>query len=170
MIQQNKTNIIFHITVKLIVLTILTIACSSCGPRMKEQISIQPYKSKMPESPKNTIPFKALPGSTALKSPKAAEETTSKVSKLDDGRIFYGYYCRMCHGVKGDGNGLVGESYVPKPADLSQPAVQKLSDDELTNRMIHGPGHDPVMQQTVPLERRKSIIMYIRTFGANKTD
>lgn len=150
-------------------LIILTAACSSCGPRMKEQISIQPYRGKVPDVPKNTIPFKTLLGSINPQKSKQ-EKPISKASQLDDGRIFYGYYCRMCHGAKGDGNGPVGESYVPKPADLSQPAIQKLTDDELSYHMLHGPGHDPVMKQTVPLERRKSIIMYIRSFGSKKAD
>ncbi|MHB1458658.1 MAG: c-type cytochrome [Armatimonadota bacterium] len=94
-------------------------------------------------------------------------KVVSKSSQVDDGRIFYGYYCRMCHGVQGDGNGPVGESYVPKPADLSQPAIRKLTDDELTRRMLHGRGHDPVMEQTVPLERRKPIVEYVRTLSTD---
>ena len=165
--QTNRLRI-FHIAAGLAAMVILTVGCSSCGPRMREQISIQPYRGKMPDAPKGTIPFKALRGSKNSPKTDANVKAVSKASQVDDGHIFYGYYCRMCHGVKGDGNGPVGESYVPKPADLSQPAIRKLPDDELSRRMLHGLGHDPVMEQTVPIERRKPIVGYIRTFGADR--
>jgi mono/diheme cytochrome c family protein len=87
---------------------------------------------------------------------------------IRNGRTYYGYYCLMCHGEKGDGNGPVGESYDPKPADLTSPKYAKLNDGQLLNRMLHGEGHDPVMAQTVQPEHRWPLLLYVRTLTKKK--
>lgn len=82
---------------------------------------------------------------------------------LKNGRIYYGYYCLMCHGDNGDGNGPVGQSYVPKPADLRSEAVRSMTDGQLYLAMLMGEGHEPVMIQTVAPAHRWPLVMYLRT-------
>lgn len=146
------------------VLTV-TALCASCGPRMREQISIQPYRQAMPTAPRGAVPIQGRLESLAAKRPVSSRQ---RPELLDDGRIFYGYYCKMCHGAKGDGNGPVGESFVPKPADLTSPTIRGLTDDALYRRMLHGVGHDPVMSQTVLLEHRRPIVLYVRSLSGRK--
>ena len=87
---------------------------------------------------------------------------------LENGRIYYGYYCLMCHGERGDGNGPVGESYDPKPIDLGSSAISVMTDGQIYLGMLTGPGHDSVIIQTVPPDQRWPLVMYVRTFSARK--
>jgi len=151
---------------KAIVALSVLVLCASCGPRMRNQISIQPYEQKMPIMPKGTVPVTGrLETASALESQSSKLSGSATPTTISDGRIYYGYYCAMCHGEKGDGNGPVGESYIPKPANLGSPTVAGMSDGQLLNSMIHGVGHDPVMNQTVLPAHRRPLIAYIRTFG-----
>jgi hypothetical protein len=118
----------------------------------------------MPEKPAGTTPttgrLVTLTAQQAklVKNPLSVNETS-----LANGKIYYGYYCLMCHGEKGDGNGPVGQGYVPKPTDL--PTLAKMSDGELYRRMLTGKGHDPVMSQTVQPDHRWPLVMYVRTLS-----
>jgi hypothetical protein len=137
--------------------------CTSCGPRMITQAADKPYKSRMPDIPVGTVPTtgRAATFEQAQSALKASPLPVSP-NTLDDGRVYYGYYCLMCHGENGDGNGPVGQSYVPKPTDLSSPTVARLTDAQLYSRMLHGEGHDPVMSQTVQTEHRWPLVLYVR--------
>ncbi|MBI2842320.1 MAG: cytochrome C [Armatimonadetes bacterium] len=139
--------------------------CASCGPHMNIQPSIQPYEREMPEMPAVTVPFTGRLETRTLEASQIVANPLSRTPEnLEKGRIYYGYYCRMCHGKEGDGHGPVGQSYVPKPADLSSPALAGLTAGELYYRMLYGTGHEPVMDQTVLPEHRWPLVMYVRTF------
>lgn len=147
----------------------MAVGCVSCGPRMREQISIKPYSRQMPAMPAGGVPTTGrLRTLTAAEAKNARNPLTVSAEVLDDGRIYYGYYCLMCHGATGDGNGPVGQSYVPEPTDLSSEAVRRLSDGQLYDRMLHGVGHDPVMSETVVPGHRWQIVAYVRTFSARR--
>jgi hypothetical protein len=150
--------------VRALVLGALACVCVSCGPRMITQVSEKPYKSRMPDMPTGTVPTTGrLATLTQTQSTLKTNPLPQTRETIDDGRIYYGYYCLMCHGGKGDGNGPVGQSYVPKPTDLTSSEVARLTDGQLYGRMLHGPGHDPVMAQTVLPEHRWPLVHYIRT-------
>jgi mono/diheme cytochrome c family protein len=102
---------------------------------------------------------------TAQQSALAANPLQPTSANVDNGRIYYGYYCLMCHGENGDGNGPVGQSYVPKPTDLSTTAVTGMTDGELYNAMLRGVGHDPVLIQTALPEHRWPLVLYVRKFS-----
>lgn len=152
-------------TVRIALVFATALTCASCGPRMREQISIQPFSRQMPLMPTGTVPTTSrLQTITAQQSKLKTNPMPKSQAVLDDGRIFYGYYCRQCHGANGDGNGPVGQSYVPEPADLSSSAVRKLNDGQFYAGMLHGVGHDPIMSQTVPLDQRWQTVAYARSF------
>ena len=66
----------------------------------------------------------------------------------------------------GKGQTPVGQSYDPRPADLSAASTQALPEGELYRRMLTGKGHEPVMKTTVPPERRWQIVDFVRTLQA----
>lgn len=140
------------------------LACASCGPHMDHQISIQPYERSMPAMPSGTVPTTGRIATVAARQAKLPSNPLPNTPEnLRRGRIYYSYYCLMCHGENGDGNGPVGQSYVPKPMDLTSPEAQKLSDSRLYASMLSGIGHDPVMKETVLPKHRWSIVLYLRT-------
>lgn len=147
------------------------IACillTSCGPRMRVQQSVQPFEQDMPAMPPASVPTTGRLDTHAREQSRLTSNPLAVTpANLRSGRVHYDYYCRACHGVKGDGNGPVGESYVPKPTDLRSAAVARMTDGELYYRMLHGAGHDPVMPHTVAPDQRWPIVMYVRSLGRN---
>lgn len=138
--------------------------CSSCGPHMDSQQSIHPYSAQMPSAPRGTVPTTGTDQSLIAQQSKLAENPLpASKTNLSNGKIYYGYYCQMCHGEKGDGNGPVGIAYVPKAADITSKKLSKLTDGEVYKRMLSGVGHDPVMSSTVPSDERWPLVMYVRS-------
>lgn len=145
---------------------VLALVCASCGPHMVEQASIHTYQRRMPSMPSGTAPIGGREASLTLrqsKLPKSPLPATQ--ANLEDGRVYYGYYCLMCHGEMGDGNGPVGVSYPVRPTDLSSTRVRGMSDGQLYYAMLHGLGHDPVMEETVLPEQRWALVIYLRTLA-----
>jgi hypothetical protein len=143
----------------------------SCFPRMRDQASIKPFEKEMPEVPANQVPF-AGPNPLPLTEAEAARLANPVKPTADTislGGIYYGYYCLMCHGQSGRGEGPVGQSYVPAPTDLTSPKMQGLADGALARAMVLGSGHEPVLESTVPLERRWYIIHYLRSLRASRS-
>jgi mono/diheme cytochrome c family protein len=140
--------------------------CSSCGPHMDEQPSIHAFEQTMPPMPANAVPTTGSPSSITAKQAKLKQNPLPASRRnLENGKIYYGYYCLTCHGEKGDGQGPVGVAYVPEAADLRSARVKSFSDGELYKKMLTGPGHDPVMQQTVFPDQRWPLVVYVRSLG-----
>jgi hypothetical protein len=142
----------------------------SCFPRMRDQPSIKPHERDLPEAPEHQVPWEspvAPPLSeaeaTAMQNPVSP---TGEAVSL--GRIYYGYYCLMCHGEKGNGEGPVGASYVPLPTDLTSVDVLGQPDGELARAMVMGRGHEPVLETTVSLEKRWYILHYMQKLAVEE--
>lgn len=145
---------------------VLALGLPSCAPHMYDQVSLRPYKQQLPPMPAGTTPINGRSVTFVAQQAKVAKNPVAATpTAIANGRVFYGYYCLMCHGAKGDGNGPVGQSYVPKPTDLSSPAVGKLTDGQVYAKMLTGVGHDPVMIGTVLPEHRWPLVAYVRTFA-----
>lgn len=155
--------------VKVISVAALVGLCSGCGPHMIEQQKITPYERRMPTMPAGTVPIQGRLATLTIQQGKLSANPLPRTQEnLKNGKIFYGYYCLMCHGEKGDGNGPVGQSYVPKPTDLSSSTVTAMNDGQLYYRMLNGTGHSPVLVTTVLPEHRWPLVMYVRTFATKK--
>jgi hypothetical protein len=140
------------------------------GPRMKVQPHLLAYQDTLCEAPEGSVPVEGgglWPDSGQATLPPAVKPGAAA------GRVFYGYYCECCHGEAGDGNGPVGESYVPRPADLRTGEIRRLSDSVLTRAMLLGPGHTvehngtvhPVLARIIPPGDLPSIVLYVKTLG-----
>lgn len=142
------------------------LACCSCGPRMREQQSLQPYEREMPAMPAGTVPTRGrIQTLTAMQARLSVNPLKATKTNLANGRIYYGYYCAMCHGKTGKGDGKVGQAYVPVPTDLSSAKVKRMTEGQLYVRMLTGRGHDPVLVGTVPPGQRWQIVMHVRELG-----
>jgi len=130
-------------------------------PEMKTQPKLQTHDARMPPPP---------PGAVTVDPPPRVrffEPTDTRA--VTDGRVYYGYYCRHCHGPDGDGRGPVGESYHPVPADLRQPLATTRSNQRLLRAMTTGTGHQlehdgpRILHFTIPPEHAGPLIAYVRT-------
>jgi mono/diheme cytochrome c family protein len=142
------------------------------GPHMRIQPKLVPLQAWLPRMPDGVVPVTA----EATGAP-SVEEAAALRNRLPDtegtrrtGQVYYGYYCVFCHGGTGRGDGPVGYSYVPAPADLATPRVQTLSDGALYRAMLVGVGHEPVLPDVIGPEMRWYIVSYVRSLQGGRVD
>ncbi len=142
------------------------------GPRMRMQPNVRAYQAEVPRLPEGMVPAAAPDGAPSGKAPgvQEAKSLTNPLSAGEEnvarGKVYYQYYCVFCHGELGDGNGPVGDSYVPKPADVRNPKIQAYSDGEMLRAMLTGTGHEPVLERVVPPEHRWPLVLYLRSLNS----
>ncbi|MEI6805839.1 MAG: cytochrome c [Myxococcaceae bacterium] len=88
------------------------------------------------------------------------------------GKELFQTNCALCHGSKGNGKGIGGESLTPKPANFTDAALMKTKSDWELFSVIkdggakHGLSPSMASYQSVFTEQNiKEIIQYIRTFA-----
>lgn len=134
------------------------------GPRMTVQHHIREYQMIMPERAAGSVAV-----TTPDRLPSAAEAGNLKnplqpsAGNLAAARVYYHYYCVFCHGEKGDGNGPVGNSYTPRPADLRSKRTAGYSDGYLLRAMLTGLGHEPVLERVVAPGHRWHLALFVRS-------
>ena len=142
------------------------------GPRMRIQPNVHTYQAEVPPMPAGAVPVSTPDAAPNARVPSDAETevpsgmAAASAESVARGRVYYQYYCVFCHGETGDGNGPVGQSYVPRPSDLRAPRVGAFSDGDLLRAMLAGTGHAPVLERVVPGEHRGPLMHYVRTLGS----
>lgn len=131
------------------------------GPHMETQPSIRNFEAVTRSVPAGTVPLNPRLMLSSIPDTMANPVVPSE-RNLARGMVYYQYYCLFCHGERGDGEGPVGISYDPKPADLAADSVQSRSDGALYKAMLSGIGHEPVLERVVPPEHRWFLVLYIR--------
>ncbi|MDR3575855.1 MAG: copper resistance protein CopC [Anaerolineaceae bacterium] len=84
------------------------------------------------------------------------------------GKALYQQNCLPCHGVKGNGDGPVGLTLNPRPADLSIHAVPGVhTDGQLFNWISNGFPNSPMpaFADKLPALQRWDLVNFIRTFA-----
>lgn len=80
------------------------------------------------------------------------------------GREIYTNTCIRCHGI--DGKGALGLQFVPKPADLTSPAIQSRLDASLFKRIHDGKPNTAMGAWSTALSDDEiwDVLAYVRTF------
>ncbi len=81
---------------------------------------------------------------------------------LDRGRQLYEVHCLVCHGAQGQGDGAVGQKFVPQPMNLTLDYVQLQPDGQLYYTISHGSIAMPYYRQAIVAEDRWNLINYIK--------
>jgi mono/diheme cytochrome c family protein len=163
---KNKRALLLGLVAALIAVVVVAAAFALViynGPRMKVQDKIEDFTAPLPPGDKAARAASSrilLPGE---KKPPAA--TPDALQDGQRGAVYYRYYCLFCHGEKGAGDGPVGQSYVPVPANLQHPQLRTLSDSDLLKRMLYGTGHEPVLERVVKEQHRPYLLKYVRGLG-----
>ncbi len=134
------------------------------GPRMYEQTHIREFQAAMPPAPAGSVPLEDWPPALAS-SAEAAHQNSPlelKAASAARGQAYYGYYCAFCHGDSGAGDGPVGDSFMPRPADLRAAKIASYSDGQLLRASLLGTGHDPVLERVVRAQQRWYLVAYLR--------
>lgn len=134
------------------------------GPRMTVQHHIRDYQMIMPARVPGTVtvvPPVRLP--SAREAARVKNPLQPGAEALRRGKIYYQYYCVFCHGDSGAGDGPVGQSYIPRPADLRTGKVAGYNDGALLRSMLTGIGHEPVLEQVVAPQHRWYLALFVRS-------
>ena len=91
----------------------------------------------------------------------------SATGDTQKGKQVFQTFCQVCHGPQGKGDGPVGMSLKPPPANLSSDKVQNTKDDELMNILIKGkPGTAmPAWEKDLSSQQMTDVIAFIRSLG-----
>ncbi|MFC1880645.1 c-type cytochrome, partial [Thermodesulfobacteriota bacterium] len=83
------------------------------------------------------------------------------------GKAVFLTFCAQCHGYNYDGNGTVGQSFKPLPADLRSSKVQATSEGELFKSISYGipGGRQPALETTVTIDDRWHVVAFIKSLG-----
>lgn len=132
------------------------------GPRMKVQHHIRDFQMTLPNIPAGTRPVQPT---DRLAAAQAVNPLPASADNLARARVYYTYYCVFCHGDQGAGDGPVGQSYVPRPADLRTRKVAGYSDGQLLRALLTRTGHEPVLERVVAPEHRWYLVLFVRSLG-----
>ncbi len=137
------------------------------GPRMRTQPNMRTFEAALGSLPTGTVMIQT---EVCLPTPDEAATATNPLpataENIQRGRVYYQYYCTYCHGATGAGDGLVGQSYVPRPADLRKAEFAQCSDAQLLRASLLGVGHEPVLERVVLSEHWWYLMLYVRTLQA----
>ena len=128
---------------------------------MEIQPSFKPMEQPLPVPP-DSIPVQGaayIPGMGAPVNPIPADATS-----IARGQELFQINCLVCHGATGEGNGPVASFFEHKPANLTSPAVQDLSDGAIFLIISTGvTGRMPPLNENLSVPDRWDVINYVRT-------
>ncbi|RTZ99402.1 MAG: hypothetical protein DSY90_01345 [Deltaproteobacteria bacterium] len=137
--------------------------------RMWETPAIRPHEVPIPVMTSGIVPFA---GGDAIHAAMRAEDLQSPLDltaseNIDSGKKSYFTYCAQCHGKNHDGNGTVGQSFSPLPADLRSSKVQEQYEGRLFKGISFGipNGRQPPLATTINPTDRWRIVAYVKSLG-----
>jgi mono/diheme cytochrome c family protein len=104
----------------------------------------------------------AIPG-PVLKSPLVMADAEVALR----GKAVYFTFCAQCHGLNYDGNGTVGQSFMPLPTDIRAAAVQSKPPGNLFKSISYGipDGRQPPLATTITVDDRWSVVAFVKSLG-----
>jgi mono/diheme cytochrome c family protein len=137
--------------------------------RMRETPAVRPHEAPLILMEAGVVPvsggeavLRAIPG-PALKPPLAMEDA----NVIARGKSVYYTFCAQCHGPHYDGNGTVGQSFMPLPTDFRTSAVQSKPAGELFKGVSYGVpgGRQPPLETTITIDDRWSVVAFVKSLG-----
>ena len=137
--------------------------------RMRETPAVRPLEDPLLKMEAGIVP---VSGGEAIYRATAAADLISPLdiaqpNVLTRGKSVYLTYCAQCHGYNYDGQGTVGQSFQPLPADLRSSQVQSKLDGELFKSVSYGipGGRQPALHTTITVEDRWHVIALVKSLG-----
>jgi predicted CXXCH cytochrome family protein len=104
--------------------------------------------------------YRTVPGHNRdTKNPLLAHVDAADV---EAGHEVYRKKCEICHAYNGSGKTDIGAGQYPRPPDLRQPAVQRMSDGEMFFHITNGIRHTGMPAWEMPERKAWQLVLYIR--------
>jgi len=135
--------------------------------RMRETPAVRPYEEPLLKMEAGLVPFN---GGEAVYRTTAGIDLVAPI-KMEDaaviarGKAVYLTFCAQCHGYSQDGNGTVGQSFKPLPADLRSAKVQSAIDGDLFKSISYGipGGRQPALETTITVKDRWHVVAFVKS-------
>ncbi len=125
--------------------------------------AMQPMENPLPV-PAQSIPVEGpayIPNMGAPTNPVPADQAS-----VARGAELFHINCTACHGEDAKGDGPVAPFLQQqKPADLTSPSVQFLSDGAIFMVITNGFGKMPPLNENLTVRERWDVVNYLRTLG-----
>jgi len=137
--------------------------------RMRETPGVRPMEAPQQIMETGLVPvnggeaiYRVTPGADLVSPFKASEPFV-----ITRGKAVYLIFCAQCHGYNYDGEGTVGQSFQPLPADLRSPQVQSKPDGELFKTVSYGipGGRQPALDTTITIDDRWHVVAFVKSLG-----
>ncbi len=117
------------------------------------------------QGPRLSAPAAAVPmqGPVLIDGQPATAPLPATADSIQRGKALFGITCQVCHGPTGNGQSPLAGFFNPKPADLTSPAIQSLSDNQIYLVITQGFGLMPSQAENLSREERWDVINYVRT-------
>ncbi len=139
--------------------------------RMRETPGVKPHEEPLLVLESGIVPIHG--GDAVYRLTPAADLVSPLNMKASNtvarGNDLYRVYCAQCHGNNFDGNGTVGQSFQPLPANLRSPQVQAKTEGELFKSISFGipDGRQPALDTTITPDDRWHIIAFVQSLGSS---
>ena len=137
--------------------------------RMRQTPAVRPHEEPVLKMAAGVVP---VTGGEAVYRAADATELEAPADLMDPagvarGEAVYFTFCAQCHGVAFDGEGTVGQSFHPLPADLRSAIVQSKLPGELFKSVSYGVpgGRQPPLQTTITITDRWRVVGFIKSLG-----
>ncbi len=139
---------------------VIVISCICGCYDMHDQPSFKAQEGPRLSSPSESVPVQGkevfVPGETPMNTVPSTEASVQR------GRLLFEINCAMCHGPQGQGDGAVGLKFLPRPPNLHEARIRKLTDADLFRRITHGFGTMPPFQKRISPTDRWHLVDYLR--------
>jgi len=139
--------------------------------RMWQSPAVRPYEKPLLVMEAGVVP---LTGGEAVYRATPPDELHSPFNPrdreiVDQGQKLYATYCQQCHGAHFDGQGTVGQSFAPLPADLREARVQATADGLMFKEISFGVdragARQPALATTIFPDDRWKIVHFVKSLG-----
>lgn len=162
-------------TALLVAAVCVLFALTACGVQMRDQPSVRPYEPSaffedglsVRPIPANTVPrgaLESLPLATGMENGEPVETIPVPITAelLARGQERYDIYCTPCHGLVGDGQGMIVQRGFPQPPSFHLQRLREAPAGHYFDVISNGFGRMYAYSSRVPVADRWAIIAYIR--------
>ena len=108
------------------------------------------------------LPDGAVARDAVARDAAAATPPPLNAALLERGQQRYQIYCTPCHGLAGDGDGIVVKRGFPQPAPFAGAAVKNVSSRQIFAAITYGAGTMAAFAARIPPRDRWAIVAYVR--------